>query len=227
LDSAQEAKQAAARRALELVRAGMVLGLGTGSTASYFIRGLGDLVRGGLKVSAVPTSLASADAARRLGIDVLLEFDGTIDLAVDGADEIDPHLNLIKGRGGALLREKMVAASAERFVVIADRSKLVSRLGQGVLPVEVLPFLWSRTARRLSDLGAEWTLRGGEASPYLTDNGNLILDLRLGPGVADAVDLGREINNIVGVIENGIFSGLASACILADESGVEIMGTLA
>src|SRR5690348_8179548 len=141
-------KAAAAARALRLVQPGMVIGLGTGSTARYFIDGLGRLVAQGLSVTGVPTSRAAADQARTLGIALTDHIDRPLDLAVDGADEIDPKSNLIKGRGGALLREKLVAAAARRFVVIADETKLVPRLGQGALPVEISAFLWRQTAQR-------------------------------------------------------------------------------
>src|SRR2546427_10194108 len=135
-------KRAAAEKALELVRDGMLLGLGSGTTIRYFTEGVGRLVEGGMKVMGVPTSRVTAELAAANGIPVVTELVGPIDLAVDGADEVDPALNLIKGRGGALFREKIVAAAAKRFIVIVDESKMVQQLGAGVVPVEVLPFLW-------------------------------------------------------------------------------------
>lgn len=228
MDSGPEGlKAAAAARALELVESGMVLGLGTGSTVRYFISGLAQLVSTGLRISVLATSEASAQLARAAGIPVLSDLDQRLDLAIDGADEIDPGLNLIKGRGGAMFREKMVAQCSERFVVIADDSKLVSRLGQGALPVEVLPFLWRRTADRLGALGASWELRGGPEHPYRTDNDNLVLDLRFPTGISDARELEREINNIVGVIENGLFVAMATGCIIASANSIRILGSLA
>ncbi|HEX6547191.1 MAG TPA: ribose 5-phosphate isomerase A, partial [Candidatus Dormibacteraeota bacterium] len=145
----------------------MLLGLGSGTTASIFIRLLGERVKQGLRVQGVPTSSGSAHLAAEGGITVLNSIDRPLDLAIDGADEIDPALNLLKGRGGALVREKLVAASARRFVVVADSSKLVDQLGTGVLPVEVIPFLWHETARRLESMGVRWQVRGGEESPFV------------------------------------------------------------
>src|SRR5436190_550241 len=149
----EELKAAAADRALNEVQAGMIVGLGTGTTARYFIEGLGRRVALGLDVRVVASSRSSADLARSFGIRIVDELDAPIDLAVDGADEIDPSLQLVKGRGGALVREKLVAAAARRFVIIADGSKLVSKLGQGPLPVEILPFLWRQTKARLEATG--------------------------------------------------------------------------
>ena len=139
---ADDFKQAAAEKALELVSDGMLVGLGSGSTAAFFVEGLGRLVAEGMKVRGVPSSRSTAELAASLGIQIVTELVGQIDLTVDGADEVDPALNLIKGRGGALFREKLVAAASKRFVVVVDESKLVKQLGVGVLPVEVLPFLW-------------------------------------------------------------------------------------
>src|SRR3989454_8230830 len=155
-------KRAAADKALELVRDGMLIGLGSGSTARFFTEGVGRLVARGMKVRGVPTSRATAELAAANGIPIVTELLGPIDLAVDGADEVDPALNLIKGRGGALFREKIVAAAAKRFIVIVDESKMVQQLGAGVVPVEVLPFLWRTTAERLTALGASLTVRGGK-----------------------------------------------------------------
>src|SRR5437660_388556 len=169
----------------------MLLGLGSGSTVRYFTEGVGRLVAGGMKVRGVPTSRATAELALSNGIQIVTEFVGQIDLAVDGADEVGPDLNLIKGRGGALFREKIVAAAAKRFVVVADESKLVRQLGVGVVPVEVLPFLWRTTADRLIGLGASLTVRGGEEAPFTTDNGNLVLDLTFENGIADPAATGR------------------------------------
>lgn len=224
---AEVGKAAAAGAALELVETGMVLGLGTGSTTGYFIDGLARRVAEGLRVSVVPTSRATAELALAAGIPVVAELDRAIDLAVDGADEVDPRLNLIKGRGGALFREKMVADASTRFVVIADESKLVAQLGLGVLPVEILPFLWRQTARRLGALGATWDLRGGPETPFKTDNGNLIVDLHFTDLIDDPEALAVEINTILGVIEHGLFIGMTSAVLVGDRSGqVRTLGSL-
>src|SRR5437763_7270589 len=178
-------KRAAAEKALELVRDGMLVGLGSGSTARYFTEGVGRLVADGMRVRGVPTSRATAALAAELGIPVVEDLVGAIDLAVDGADEVDPILGLIKGRGGALFREKLVAAAAKRFVAVVDESKVVDRLGRGVLPVEVLPFLWRTTAERLARLCMGRKVRGGEEDPYVSDKGNLIVELSLRAGSQD------------------------------------------
>lgn len=219
-------KAAAAERALELVRPGMVIGLGSGSTARHFIAGLGRLVAGGVAITGVPTSRASAEQAAALRIPLRDRIEQPLDLAVDGADEIDPDRNLIKGRGGAMLREKLVAAAARRFVVIADETKLVTRLGQGPVPVEVSAFLWLQTARRLDGLATRWELRGGEDHPYVTDNGNLVVDLTFERGIADPAMLARTLDCTLGVMAHGVFLGMATACIIAGPSGCRVLGSL-
>jgi ribose 5-phosphate isomerase A len=221
LPDRDDLKRAAARRALELVVPGTAIGIGTGTTARYFIKGLA-----GLRVAAVATSLASAELARAAGVELLDDLDGPLDLAVDGADEIDPALRLVKGAGGALFREKMVAMAARRFVVIGDDSKLVDRLGRTYVPVEVAPFLWRRTAERLGALGAGWVLRGGEASPYHTDNGNLVVDLTFPHGLADATRTAAELKAVTGVLEHGVFVGLVHGAIIASPSGLQVLGSL-
>ena len=224
--SDDDLKRAAAERALSLVQPGMLLGLGTGSTARHFIAGVGRLVAAGVAVTALATSRASETQARALGIPLLDSLDRGLDLSVDGADEIDAALRLIKGRGGALFREKLVAEASTRFVVVADESKLVPRLGAGTLPVEVLPFLWRRTAGRLSTLGGSWVLRGGEDAPYLTDNGNLVVDLTFADGIGDPEGLGRELKLTTGVVEHGLFCGLTTGVILAGPDGVRTLGAV-
>lgn len=214
-------KLAAAEAAAALVEDGMLLGLGTGSTAALFIEALGRRVRAeGLRVRAIATSEASARQAGALGIPLLAESERGLDLAVDGADEVDPHLQLIKGRGGALVREKLVAESARRFVVVVDPSKLVERLGRSELPVEVLPFLWRRTAERLGSLGATWALRGGEEAPFVSDNGNLVVDLAFEGGIEDAIGLGAALKAMTGVVDHGLFLGLADLCLVGEAGGV-------
>ena len=217
-------KRAAAEKALELVRDGMLLGLGSGSTVRYFTEGVGRLVADGMKLRGVPTSRATAEIAAACGIPVVEDLVGLIDLAVDGADEVDPSLNLVKGRGGALFREKLVAAAARRFVAVVDESKMVDRLGVGVLPVEVLPFLWRTTADRLVKLCSGLTVRGGEEQPYVTDNGNLILDLSFEGGIDDPAELGTALEAVVGVVEHGLFLGMADTCIVAGEKGPRVLG---
>jgi ribose 5-phosphate isomerase A len=216
-------KQAAAERALELVRPGTIVGLGTGSTARYFIEGLARRVRNGLKVQAVVTSLESRAQAEAGGIAITERTDGWLDLAVDGADEIDPAVNCVKGRGGALLREKIVAHASRRFVLIADESKLVGRLGRGPVPVEVLPFLWEATSRSIESLGGQPELRMTAGQPFTSDNGNLILDTTF--GTVDA-GLSAALHAIPGVMEHGLFFGMARAAIIGSAAGVRILGEL-
>lgn len=217
-------KKAAAEKALELVQDGMLVGLGTGSTSRYFVEGLGRLVEGGMKLRGVPTSREASELAATLGIPIVTEMVGQIDLAVDGADEVDPALNLIKGRGGALFREKLVAAASKRFVVVVDESKLVKELGVGVLPVEVLPFLWRTTAERLTSLGVSLTVRGGEESPFITDNGNLILDVTVPDGIKNPGELGIELKKVTGVVEHGLFVGMTDTVIVANSDGPKAIG---
>ncbi len=220
----EELKRAAAEKALELVQDGMLLGLGSGSTARYFTEGVGRLVAEGMNLRCVPTSRATAELAAANGITIVQELVGQIDLAVDGADEVDPKLNLIKGAGGALFREKLVAAAAKRFIVVVDESKLVKELGAGVVPVEVLPFLWRTTAERLIALGVSLTVRGGEEGPYITDNGNLILDMMVERGIKDAATFGAAVKRTIGVVEHGLFVGLTDTCIVAGPEGARSIG---
>ena len=216
-------KQAAAERALELIRPGTIIGLGRGSTAHHFIDALGRRVRDGLKIQAVVTSLESKRRAEGAGIRVIDRLDGGIDVAVDGADEIDPLVNCLKGRGGALLREKVVAHASRRFVLIADESKLVGRLGRGAVPIEVLPFLWEATSRSIESLGGRPELRMAGAEPFRSDNGNLILDASF--GAVDA-SLGAALHAIPGVIEHGLFFGMARAAIIGSATGIRTLGEL-
>src|ERR1700737_5092110 len=216
-------KQAAAERALELVRPGTIVGLGTGSTAHYFIDGLIRRVQAGLEIRGVVTSLETRRQAEAGGIRVVEQVDGSLDLAVDGADEIDPAVNCLKGRGGALLREKIVANASRRFVLIADEGKLVGRLGRGPVPVEVLPFLWEVTSRSIESLGGRPELRIAAGAPFKTDNRNFVLDTSFG---AVAPARGVAIHTIPGVIEHGLFFGMARAAIVGTATGVRILGEL-
>jgi ribose 5-phosphate isomerase A len=216
-------KRAAAERALDLLRPETIVGVGTGSTARYFIDGLGRRVAEGLKVQAVVTSEESRRLATAAGIPITDRIDGGLDLAVDGADEIDPAINCIKGRGGALLREKIVAHASRRFILVADEGKLVGRLGRGPLPVEILPFLWEATRRSIESLGGRPELRLAAGEPYRTDNGNLVLDTSF--GVIDA-GLGMALRGIPGVIEHGLFFGMAKAAIIGSTAGIRVLGEL-
>jgi ribose 5-phosphate isomerase A len=223
-------KRQAAALAVERVRPGMRLGLGTGSTARHFVELLGERVRAGLKVVGVPTSEATRADAERHGVP-LTTLDDTpeLDLTVDGADEIDPDLNLIKGGGGALLREKIVAAASSRMLVIADESKWVGTLGRFPLPIEVMPFGLGATRRAIEAAAAtsgcpgEVVLRRDKnGHAFVTDGGHWILDARMGR-IPDPKSLAGRLAGIPGVVEHGLFIGMAQAAILAGSNGVRVV----
>ena len=216
------AKEAAGRAAAAHVHSGMVVGLGTGSTAFFAIEALGERVSAGLAIKAIPTSEASATQARDLGIELVsLEQYPAIDLTIDGADEIDPNLDLIKGLGGALLREKIVAEASARQIIIADDSKVVDQLGtKAPLPVEVIPFAWPLVQSRLAALGLEVARRNGpDGQAFATDEGNCILDCRFPRGIADPTATDRQLNNIPGVVENGLFVGRTDLVLIGRDDG--------
>jgi ribose 5-phosphate isomerase A len=219
-------KQASALRAIEYVKDGMVVGLGTGSTAYFVVEGLGARVAQGLKIVGIPTSERTATQARGLNIPLatFAEY-SRIDLTIDGADEVERGtLNLIKGLGGALLREKIVATAGDRLIIVVDEEKLVDQLGDHTpVPVEVTQFGWQATAAKLKKLGAEPVLRhAAEDHPFITDGGNYILDCRFGR-IADSAKLERDINMTVGVVECGLFIERSTAVIVATASGVEVL----
>lgn len=218
-----EPKKRAAESALKLIRDGQVVGLGTGSTAKFAIEGLGRLVREGLSVKGVPTSIATERMAGKLGIPLVdLNKAAPIDITLDGADEIDPDFNMIKGGGGALTREKLVALASTKRVILVDESKLVSKLGQSrLLPLEVLPFAWTLSARLLTDLGCVANLRCDGEMPFVTDNGNHILDCAFGL-IEDAAALEKQIKLLPGIIECGLFVGIADTLVIGFEDRVEI-----
>jgi ribose 5-phosphate isomerase A len=221
-------KQVAARRSIDFVEDGMLVGLGSGSTSAHAIRALGERVRNGLRIQAIATSEVSAELARELGIPVLpFDEDARLDLTIDGADEIGPGLQLIKGGGGALLHEKIVAAASKRFVVIADSSKLVSRLGAFPLPVEVIRFGWHVVADRLIALGAKPTLRlTSSGQPFTTDQGNLILDCRFNV-FPEADLLANQLDSMIGLVEHGLFLDLADVAVIAHGDRTELIGASA
>jgi ribose 5-phosphate isomerase A len=222
---AERQKIEAAREALHSVRSGMSLGLGTGSTAKEFVTLLGEaLARGDLRdIRCTCTSKQTEDQARPLGIPLFpLAEISPLDLAVDGADEIDAQLRLIKGRGGALLREKIVEQQAKRFIVIADESKIVERLGVGVLPVEVTPFARDVLEKRFSTMGLAPVLRLRDGQPRITDEGHLILDVRV-PGQSDIADVVADIRKLAGVVETGFFPTEATEALIATGEGVRRM----
>jgi ribose 5-phosphate isomerase A len=223
-------KRQAAARALEQVRDGMKLGLGTGSTAKHFVELLGKRVRAGLNVIGVPTSEATRADALRCGIALTsLDDIDRLDLTVDGADEIDPALHLIKGGGGALLREKIVAAASDRMIVIADDTKWVEVLGRFPLPIEVVPFGLAATQRAIGKAFAESGVsgqmvvrKGKDGHVFVTDGGHWIIDAHLGR-ITDAPRLAGLLNPIPGVVEHGLFIGLAGMAILAGSQGIRVV----
>jgi len=222
-------KRRAAERAVEFVQSGMALALGTGSTTAYAIDMLGERVRSGAlqRIVGVPTSEATAARARKWGIPLttLVEHP-VLDLAIDGADEVDPELNLIKGLGGALMREKIVEIAARRFVVVVDESKLVERLGsRGALPVEVTQFAWDAHAGWLESLGCRAELRREpDGAPFVTDNGNYIIHCTFPGGISDPAALARTLIDRPGVLEHGLFLGMATDVVVAGRDGVRVIG---
>jgi len=214
-------KRAAGEAAAALVENGMVVGLGTGSTAKFAVEAIGTRVKAGLKILGIPTSEQTAAQARSLGIPLgELTADRRVDLTIDGADEVDIHnLDLIKGRGGALLREKIVASVSDRFVIIVDESKLVERLGRSVLPVEVVPFGWEATAHKLRALGAVPKLRKSGNEAFVSEGGHYILDCMLN-GELSPTALGSALDGVVGLVEHGLFLGMTSRVFAAGADGV-------
>lgn len=213
-------KQIAGERAADYVNDDMVVGLGTGSTAYFAIVRLADRIRReGLRIRCIPTSERSATLARELGIP-LTSFAETlaVDVTIDGADEVDPAFNLVKGGGGALLREKFVASASRAELIIVDEGKLKQRLGAFPLPVEVVPFGWQLTQRRLQEIGCEAVFRSSDRGPFVTDNGNYILDCSFG-AIDDPPALEREIVGTCGVVECGLFTGLATRIIIGKSDG--------
>lgn len=227
LSPIDKAKYVAAKRAADLVENGMKVGLGTGSTAAWLVRHLGDMVRDdGLRIKGVPTSTRTAQLAREVGIEVItLDEAKTLNITIDGADEFDGNLNLIKGGGGALLHEKIVAAASEEVVIIADAAKEVGSLGAFPLPIEVVPFGWTTTQMLVEELlvssdvmGRKITLRMNGDTPFVTDEGNYILDLHLSR-IGKARQLSMALNQMPGVVENGLFVDLCDKVIIGYGDG--------
>jgi ribose 5-phosphate isomerase A len=220
-DLRDKEKQAAARAAVQLVESGNVVGLGTGSTAIYAIRFLAERVSDGLKIVGIPTSQKTKQLAEQLGIPLAtLEQHPNIDIDIDGADEIDPHLNLIKGGGGAFLREKIIASVSRRFIVIAESAKQVKRLGKFPLPVEVVAFAQSLIKLRIEALGAQVSLRSyAYGNPYVTDEGHHILDCTFGE-IPDPPALAEKLRCIPGIVEHGLFIGMAEMALIGKDREV-------
>ncbi len=220
-----ELKKEAAHRAVEFITSGMVIGLGTGSTAKFAIERIGELLRSGSlkKISGIPSSDQTEKLARQMAIPLTgLDEHSAVDLNIDGADEVDPDLNLIKGGGGALLKEKIIAQASRRNIIIVDDSKLSAQLGSlFALPVEIVPLARKTEENYLQSLGASVTLRtDDDGQPFRTDQNNLILDAELGP-IADLKGLDHKLNQRAGIVEHGLFIALADDVIVAKESGIE------
>lgn len=222
----EQLKQAAAEVAVGFVEDGMIVGLGTGSTAKYAVDALGKRVKEGLHIVGIPTSEATARQARSVGIRISSLAEHTeVDLTIDGADEIQRGtLDLIKGHGGALLREKVVASSSRRLIIIADETKLVDQLGTKFpVPVEVVPFGWQAAERKLQNLGAHTELRPGpDEKPFVTDGGNFIVDCSFSP-IAAPAELDQALNTVVGVVEHGLFLKMTTRAIVACQDGVKVL----
>lgn len=208
-------KEAAARASLHFVRDGNIVGLGTGSTAAYAVRFLGERLRAGLKIRGIPTSVQTRDLATSVGIPLTTLDEFQIDVTIDGADEFDPQLHLIKGGGGALLREKIIASASRQVVIIADSSKQVAVLGKFPLPVEVIPFAQSLVAKKIAALGAKVKLRqDANGNPFTSDEGHHILDCSFGQ-IPDPPSLARQLSDMPGIVEHGLFIDLATIVLVA------------
>jgi ribose 5-phosphate isomerase A len=214
-------KEAAARASLKFVKDGQVVGLGTGSTAAYFIKALAEQVKNGLRIRGIPTSVRSRELALSLGIPLTtLDECQEIAVTVDGADEVDRQLRLIKGGGGAMLREKIVASATRQLIIVADSTKLVPALGKFPVPAEVIPFAQALVAKRITALGADVRLRTRtDGKPFVTDEHNHILDCHFG-GIEDPEGLARQLSDMPGVVEHGLFIGMASVALFAKGSEI-------
>ncbi|MGN6616116.1 MAG: ribose-5-phosphate isomerase RpiA [Ilyomonas sp.] len=215
-----DAKRIAAEKAVEYIKSGITVGLGTGSTAKFAIEKLGyKIVSEGLQIKAVATSKASDALARSVNVPIIpFSTIDAIDITIDGADEVDEDLNLIKGGGGALLREKIVASNSKQLIIVADNKKLVKHLGKFPLPVEVIPFGYEMTIKKLEKLGCKPVLRKKDDEVFMTDNGNYIIDCSFG-NILHPKQLHDDINAIVGVVENGLFINMANKVIIGFEDG--------
>jgi len=217
--TAEQQKQQVALKALEYIKEGMVVGLGTGSTAKFFIEGLGTKVAEGFQIKTICTSEESENLAKQLNIP-LTDFTEVevIDITIDGADEVDKQFNLIKGGGGALLREKIIASSSKQEIIIVDEKKVVEKLGKFHLPVEIIPYVWQTTQRKIEALQGITMIRQRDGGIFVTDNGNYILDCNFG-SIDNPQLLERNLNMIPGVVENGLFVNIATTVIVGSDEG--------
>jgi ribose 5-phosphate isomerase A len=220
-------KKQAALAALDEIRSGMIVGLGSGSTAALFIRELGGRVRGGLKVAGIPTSEESRRIAEEVGVPLTsFEQNPQIDVTIDGADEVSPDLHLTKGLGGALVREKIVAHASRRVVIIVDESKLVEHLGTKTpIPIEVIPLAVPRVLLQLKEIGGEARIREKNGRPFVSDNGNTILDWNHG-AIDEPASLEKQLKLITGIVDSGIFANVAKCVIVAGGSGIRKLGEI-
>lgn len=216
-------KQLAGEYAANLVKDGMKVGLGTGSTVYWTIQKLGERVKEGLSFQAVPTSKETEVLAKQLNISLISLNDDvqSLDLTIDGADEIDANLQLIKGGGGALLREKIVATSSKELIIIADESKLVTHLGTFPLPVEIIPFSWKQTERKIQSLGCQTTLRLKNNETFITDNNNVIIDCVFPHNISNPANIHTQLKMITGVVETGLFVNMTSKAIVGTKNGIK------
>lgn len=223
MNQTDQLKKLAGEKSTEFIKDGMVLGLGSGSTMYWTLKKLGELVQNGLAVKGIPSSKRTEGWAKEFGVP-LTDFSETkrFDLAIDGADEIDPNLNLLKGGGGSLVREKIVNAAAERLIIVADESKIVTELGAFPLPVEVLPFGWEVTAERIAALGCVPHLRMKGEDAFVSDNGNYILDCQF-EKIPDPASLHTKLKLLLGVVETGLFVGIAEMAIIGRVDGIEVL----
>ncbi len=218
-------KRMAGEKAVDYIQDGMTIGLGTGSTVYWTIKKIGELVSKGLQIKAIPSSAETERLARQFGIPLtsFSEVD-QLDLSIDGADEVDPEYNLIKGGGGALVREKFVDAFTKKFIVVIDESKLVKKLGSFPLPVEIVPFGWEMTSNQLVEFGCTPILRMKDGEIFISDNGNYIVDCHFS-SIENPSSLHVELKQLLGVIETGLFIGMANMIITGDKDGVKIIYT--
>lgn len=223
LNASDIMKKAAGEKAAEYVEDGMVLGLGSGSTVYWLLKKLGERVQQGLTIKGIPSSIRTEGWAKEFNIP-LTDFSEVplLDLAIDGADEVDPDFNLTKGGGGSLLREKLVDIQAKQLIIIADESKLVGQLGEFPLPVEVVPFGWETTAERIAGLGCTPILRKKNGDIFITNNGNYILDCKF-EAISNPKELHKQLKLVLGVVETGLFIDMTNTVIIAGQDGVKVL----